>query len=162
LEFFRFDCDLSSSVAKLLIPRLYDNNLMTDVLTGEQRKFNMSRIRGKNTRPELKIRRMLFSKGIRGYRIHYGMQGQPDIVFVKKKIAIFIDGCFWHKCPVCFQEPETQKEFWAKKIQSNVKRDEKVNELLKNDGWEVIRFWEHDIRKKPDKVVKKISEILGK
>jgi DNA mismatch endonuclease (patch repair protein) len=135
---------------------------MTDVLTQEQRKYNMSRIKGKNTGPEVKLRKMLFAKGIRGYRIHYNLPGKPDIVFIKKKIAIFIDGCFWHKCPVCFQEPATRKEFWMKKIQSNVKRDEKVNELLKNDGWNVIRFWEHDVRKKPDEIVKKISEILEK
>ena len=135
---------------------------MTDVLTQEQRKFNMSRIRGKDTGPEVKLRKLLFANGFRGYRIHYNLPGKPDIVFVKKKIAIFVDGCFWHKCPVCFQEPATRKEFWMKKIQSNVKRDEKVNELLKNDEWNVIRFWEHDVRKKPDEIVKKISEILEK
>ena len=133
---------------------------MSDVLTQEQRKYNMSRIKGKNTGPEVKLRKMLFAKGIRGYRIHYDLLGKPDIVFVKKKIVIFIDGCFWHKCPVCFQEPETRKEFWMKKIQSNVERDIRVNELLQIEGWKILRFWEHDMRKKPDEIVLKISEIL--
>jgi len=133
---------------------------MTDVLTQEQRKYNMSRIRAKNTGPEVKLRKLLTAYGIRGYRIHYNLPGKPDIVFTKKKIAIFIDGCFWHKCPVCFQEPETRKEFWMKKIQSNVDRDTKVNEQLKNDGWMVIRIWEHEIQKKPDTAIKKISDLL--
>ncbi|MFA6364309.1 very short patch repair endonuclease [Methanoregula sp.] len=134
---------------------------MTDVLTREQRTFNMSKIRGKNTGPEVKLRKLLWSQGIRGYRIHYNLPGKPDIVFTKKKIAIFIDGCFWHKCPVCFQVPETRKEFWMKKIYSNVERDKKVNEQLKVEGWTVMRFWEHDIRKKPDNVIKKIKKKMS-
>ena len=135
---------------------------MTDVLTPEQRKFNMSRIHGKNTGPEIKLRKLLFSNNIRGYRVHYNLPGKPDIVFIKKKIAIFIDGCFWHKCPVCFQEPETRKEFWMKKIQSNIDRDKKINKQLKDDGWTVLRFWEHDVRKKPYVIVQKISEMIKK
>jgi len=132
---------------------------MTDVLTPAQRKLNMSRIRAKNTGPEVKLRKLLYAEGIR-YRIHYQLPGKPDIVFTKKKIAVFIDGCFWHKCPVCFQEPETRKEFWMKKIQSNVNRDEKVNEQLQSEGWTIIRIWEHEVRKKPEDAVKRISDAL--
>lgn len=135
---------------------------MTDVLTPAQRKLNMSRIRTKNTGPETKIRKMLSAGSIRGYRLHYNLIGKPDIVFTKKKIAIFIDGCFWHRCPVDFQEPETRKEFWMKKILSNVERDKKVNKKLKDDGWTVLRFWEHEVRKNPDNVVKKITDTLEK
>ena len=133
---------------------------MTDVLTPDQRKLNMSRVRGKNTGPEIKLRKLLWSRGIRGYRIHHNLLGKPDIVFTKKRVAIFIDGCFWHKCPVCFQEPETRKEFWMKKIQSNIDRDAKVDEQLKNNGWTVIRIWEHEIRKEPEKAIKKIIALL--
>ena len=133
---------------------------MTDVLTPEQRSYNMSQIRGKDTRPEVRLRKLLWSEGIRGYRIHYRLFGKPDIVFTKKKIAIFIDGCFWHKCPVCYQEPETRKDFWIKKIQSNIDRDKKVDETLKNDGWTVIRIWEHEIRKDPENAVRKITALL--
>lgn len=136
--------------------------VMADVLTPEQRAYNMSMIRGKNTGPEVKLRKMLWTEGIRGYRIHYNLPGKPDITFTKKKIAIFIDGCFWHKCPICFQEPETRKEFWMEKIQSNVGRDKKINEQLKNDGWTVIRIWEHEIRKEPENAVKKITDSLEK
>ena len=133
---------------------------MVDVLTKDQRKLNMSRIQAKNTKPEVKVRKLLFANGIRGYRIHYDLPGKPDIVFTKQKIAIFIDGCFWHKCPLDFQEPETRKEFWMKKIQSNIERDRKVNEQLKSDGWMVIRIWEHEIKKEPENTVKKIISIL--
>jgi len=135
---------------------------MADVLTPEQRTYNMSKIRGKNTGPEIKLRKMLWSEGIRGYRIHYKLPGKPDIVFTKKKIAIFIDGCFWHKCPACFQEPETRKEFWMKKIQSNVDRDKKVNEQLQAEGWTIIRIWEHEIRKEPETILSKIMFLLDR
>ena len=133
---------------------------MTDVLTPAQRKQNMSRIRGKNTGPEIKLRKKLWSQDVRGYRIHCNLPGKPDIVFTKKKIAIFIDGCFWHKCPYCFQEPETRNEFWMKKIGTNVERDLKNTRQLQEDGWTVLRFWEHEIRKTPDNVVEKILQYL--
>ncbi|MBN1195332.1 MAG: very short patch repair endonuclease [Methanomicrobiaceae archaeon] len=133
---------------------------MVDVLTKEQRKYNMSRIRGKDTSPELKIRKMLYTRGIQGYRVHYKLPGKPDIVFIKKRIAIFIDGCFWHKCPECFQEPQTRKEFWMNKIDANVKRDHDVNQKLETDGWKVLRFWEHRVRKDPESVVAEIVRIL--
>jgi len=135
---------------------------MADVLTPDQRKYNMSRIKAKNTGPEAKIRKMLSAENIRGYRLHYNLPGKPDMVFIKKRIAIFIDGCFWHKCPVDFQEPETRKEFWMKKIQSNVDRDKKVNAQLKEDGWTVLRFWEHEVRRNSDDVVRRIAETLEK
>ncbi len=133
---------------------------MADVLTPDQRKHNMSRIRAKNTGPEVRLRKRLYAAGVRGYRIHYNLPGKPDIVFTKKRIIIFIDGCFWHKCPVCFQEPETRKEFWLKKIQSNIDRDKRVNEQLEKDGWKIIRIWEHEIRKEPEAAVKRIVAHL--
>jgi len=132
-----------------------------DVLSEDQRKLNMSRIRGKNTSPEIKIRKILWSQGIRGYRIHYNLPGKPDIVFTRQKVVIFIDGCFWHKCPICFQEPETRREFWMKKINSNVERDKKTTYHLEKEGWRVMRFWEHDVRKNPDKIVSTIIEYLN-
>lgn len=133
---------------------------MTDVLTPDQRKLNMSRIRGKDTSPELIIRKLLYSTGIRGYRIHYKLPGKPDIVFTKKRLVIFIDGCFWHKCPIDFKEPETRKEFWMNKINSNVIRDQTVQNLLKSSGWTVIRIWEHEVKKNPREVVEKITNAL--
>jgi DNA mismatch endonuclease (patch repair protein) len=120
----------------------------------------MSQIKGKNTKPELEIRKLLFSKGIRGYRISSDLIGKPDIIFPKYKIAIFIDGCFWHKCMKCFKEPQTNKQFWKNKIDSNVNRDKKINKELTDDGWTVIRFWEHEIKKNIDKCVNNIIQEL--
>lgn len=135
---------------------------MTDVLTPDQRKLVMSRIRGKDTGPELKIRKLLFAKGFRGYRIHYDLPGKPDIVFTRQKVVIFIDGCFWHKCPKCFREPETRKDFWMNKINSNVGRDQKNNQILKEMGWKVIRIWEHEVRKDPEGVADRIIRELNR
>lgn len=113
----------------------------------------MSMIKGRDTKPEVFLRKLLSEKGIRGYRLYYNLLGKPDIVFPKNRIAIFIDGCFWHKCPKCFIKPETNRKFWNKKIDSNVKRDEIVNTELKEEGWEVIRIWEHEL--KNQKLVKR-------
>lgn len=126
---------------------------MTDVLTKEQRSYNMSMIRGKNTKPEIALRKLLFASGLRGYRLHYRLPGKPDIVFPKGKTAVFIDGCFWHKCPRCFMEPGTNREFWKKKIESNVKRDKIVNAELRKKEWKVLRIWEHEMRN--EKIIKR-------
>lgn len=135
---------------------------MVDVLTKEQRSYNMSQIKGKNTKTELLLRKCLSSDGIKGYRIHSRLLGKPDIVFTKYKLAVFIDGCFWHKCPKCFIQPENNKKFWENKIEGNMKRDKKINKSLKREGWHVIRIWEHLLRKTPNKAYKKVLRILEK
>lgn len=135
---------------------------MVDVHTRKQRSFNMSRIKGKNTKTELLLRKRLSSSGIRGYRIHSKLLGKPDIVFTKYKLVIFIDGCFWHKCPKCFIKPEKNKRFWMQKINGNVKRDKEVNKLLRKEGWTVIRIWEHLLRKNPDNCYKRVFKELKK
>lgn len=122
----------------------------------------MSRIRGKNTSPELKLRKMLWESGIRGYRVHYKLPGKPDIVFTRKKVVVFVDGCFWHKCPVCFRPPETNAEFWNEKLQKNVERDLKVTKELEDLGWTVLRFWEHEVKKTPEDVVARILLALNR
>ena len=129
---------------------------MTDVHTKEQRSYNMSLIKGKDTKPEISLRKLLFAKGIRGYRVHYKLPGKPDIVFPGKKIAVFIDGCFWHKCPQCFVKPQTNKRFWKEKIDSNVERGKIVNKQLKKMGWKIVRIWEHEVRKNLNKSYLKI------
>lgn len=133
---------------------------MADVLTKKQRSYCMSQIRSRNTQPEIILRKAISSEGIRGYRLNYKLLGKPDIVFPKRKIAIFIDGCFWHKCPVCFIRPETNRRFWNKKIVSNVKRDKIVNAELKRKGWKIIRIWEHEIEKQK-LIKKKIIDKIG-
>lgn len=129
---------------------------MVDVHTKEQRSYNMSRIRSKNTVPELTIRKLLFGRGCRNYRVNTKLTGKPDIVFPSAKVAIFIDGCFWHKCRKCFVRPKTDSKHWQQKISRNVKRDVHVNAILKKEKWEVLRFWEHGVKKNPEKIVDKI------
>lgn len=133
---------------------------MPDVLTKEQRSYNMSRIRSKDTGAELRLRSMLRERGLRNYRIYYDLPGKPDIVFTKMKLVIFVDGCFWHKCPIDFVMPATRTEFWMKKIESNIRRDKETDEMLRKEGWSVLRFWEHQIRKEPEKVIAVIKKHL--
>lgn len=134
---------------------------MADVLTKKQRSFNMSRIKGRNTSLELKMRNLIYKKGLRGYRLHPNFVGHPDLIFSKRKIAIFFDGCFWHKCPKCFIKPMTRKMFWKKKIGSNIKRDRVVNKQLQEMGWKVLRFWEHDIESNSENIVDRIAKSFA-
>ena len=125
---------------------------MTDVLTKKQRSRCMSKIRPRNTKPELLLRKKLWSIGLR-YRLKSELIGKPDIVFISKKIAIFIDGCFWHGCPEHYSRPKSNIDFWSEKIRKNIKRDKYVNDVLKSQGWLVLRFWEHEIIQRIDECV---------
>ncbi len=121
----------------------------------------MSRIRSANTQPELTVRKWLASKGYR-FKIHYPVTGKPDIAFPKKKIAVFIHGCFWHghNCKY-FIIPKTNRNFWLKKIFANKKRDLKVSRQLRKNGWKVIKIWEHEIEQKPDKIFTNLKTKLS-
>lgn len=127
----------------------------TDVMTPAQRSRCMSRIRGKNTKPELALRKALWAKGLR-YRIHYNLPGRPDIVFPGKRVAVFVDGCFWHGCPEHGVHPKTNASFWKQKIAGNIERDSRVTSELKSLGWVVLRFWEHEVNDNIDRVVVRI------
>jgi DNA mismatch endonuclease (patch repair protein) len=102
----------------------------------------MSKIRAKNTKPEILVRQYLYSKGFR-YRIHGKLPGKPDIVFGKKKLAVFVHGCFWHRhgCHLTYT-PKSNQEFWQKKFQNNIDRDMKVKDLLSELGWDMHELWE--------------------
>lgn len=114
-----------------------------DVHSKKIRSYNMSRILSKNTNPEILLRSYLRDKGITGYRIHYPVTGKPDVAFPSKKIAIFVNGCFWHghKCK-SNHLPKSNIKFWTDKITENKKRDSKVSAKLKLLGWKVITIWE--------------------
>jgi len=135
--------------------------VMADVLTKAQRSYNMSRIRGKNTGPETTIRHGLRLEGLRNYRVNSGLLGRPDIVFPKRRLAVFVDGCFWHGCPAHYHPPATRSKFWAEKIERNISRDKIVEKTLKQDGWQVLRVWEHDVRDNPSRVVDSIRSRLA-
>ncbi|MBN9534703.1 MAG: very short patch repair endonuclease [Alphaproteobacteria bacterium] len=130
-----------------------------DVLTPSQRSYNMARIPGKNTVPELALRRALWGEGLR-FRVHYRLPGRPDIVFPRHKVAVFVDGCFWHRCPLHSSAPKINSAFWEKKISGNCARDAKVNDTLRLMGWKVVRFWEHEIKRELPKAVRKVSRTL--
>lgn len=120
---------------------------------GALRSANMSRIRGTNTRPELILRKALWKEGLR-YRLHSKIEGiRPDIVFKSRKLAVFIDGCFWHGCPLHYVRPRSKSEFWANKLRSNTARDRAQTARLIEKGWTVLRFWEHEVEDRLDQVV---------
>ncbi|MFA6126372.1 MAG: DNA mismatch endonuclease Vsr [Bacteroidales bacterium] len=123
---------------------------MMDVFTQEKRSEVMSRIRGKNTKPELIVRKFLFAKGFR-YRIHQkGLPGQPDIVLKKYRTVILIHGCFWHGHENCklFVIPKTRTLWWIDKISRNKLKDETKANELKNLGWKVLVVWECALKQK--------------
>lgn len=134
-----------------------------DVLTLEQRRLNMSRIKGRDTRPELVLRRVLHADGLR-YRLHVkSLPGRPDLVFPKHKVATFVHGCFWHghDCRL-FKLPMTNRRFWKKKIGGNRKRDEKQVAHLKSDGWRILTIWEC-VFKGPERLpVSKVKELCSR
>ena len=116
---------------------------MVDVLTTEQRRLNMSRVRGRDTKPEMIVRRGLHARGLR-FRLHCkDLPGQPDLVFPKYRTAVFVHGCFWHAhdCPM-FKWPQTREEFWREKISKNLERDKRTISRLKDQGWRVLTVWE--------------------
>ena len=130
---------------------------MPDKFSKEIRSKNMRAVKSKNTKPELTLRSALWNRGWR-YNIHVkDITGKPDIVFRKYKLLIFVDGCFWHKCPRCFKLPKSNVEFWDEKLRKNVERDEKYNEILENEGYTILRFWEHEIKEETNSVVGKIE-----
>lgn len=116
---------------------------MVDVLTPEQRRLNMSRVKGRNTRPEMLLRRGLHARGFR-FRLHSKeLPGRPDLVFPKHRACVFVHGCFWHGHTCALSKmPSTRKEFWENKISGNRARDQKVAQALFDSGWKVLIVWE--------------------
>jgi len=111
-----------------------------------------------NISTETALLRILRKKKITGWRRNYKkITGTPDFAFPKLKIAVFVDGCFWHGCPKCVLTPKTNRYFWKNKIGQNKKRDQRVNKELRKKKWRVLRFWEHQIKKGIDKVASKIE-----
>lgn len=129
---------------------------MPDNLTKNQRSYCMSRIRSKWTAQERKIHNYLKGNKIK-HKMHPNITGCPDILLTKNKTVVFLDGCFWHKCPKCFKEPKTRMQYWTSKIENNVKRDKKNKDNLKKEGYNVLKLWEHEIKKDVNHCIKKIT-----
>lgn len=123
---------------------------MTDVHNTETRSYNMSQIKGKDTKPEEIVRKYLFSKGFRYRKNVSNLPGKPDIVLPKYKICIFVNGCFWHKHEGCkyFVWPKNNAEFWKEKIEKNTARDTQNFAKLESEGWRVLIIWECQLKAK--------------
>lgn len=121
---------------------------MTDNLTPEERRKTMRAVKGKGTGLERRLFGMLAGMRLRGWKRNVDrLPGKPDVVFPERRIAIFVDGCFWHGCPICERKlPETNRSYWERKISGNVERDKRNMQALVDDGWQVIRIWGHEMR----------------
>ena len=116
--------------------------------------------KGRDTSPELAVRRLLHAAGLR-YRVNYrplpGLRRTADVVFTRKKIAVFIDGCFWHSCPIHATSPKTNSSYWLSKLEANSARDADTNAQLQAAGWAVFRYWEHE---SSDAVAREVTEAV--
>jgi DNA mismatch endonuclease (patch repair protein) len=134
---------------------------MPDVHTKEQRSFNMSRIKGKDTKPEMLVRKYLHAQGFR-YKLHdKTLPGKPDLVLPKYKTVLFVHGCFWHGHTNCryFKIPQTRTEWWTEKINKNIANDLNAIKMLKKEGWKIITLWECDL--KSDKINNTLTDTLS-
>lgn len=132
---------------------------MGDRLTKEQRSFNMSRIRSKDTAPELKLRSALHARGLRFRKHVSGLPGKPDIAFPGIRVAVFVDGDFWHGYR--FHELRLRlSPYWEMRIQRNIERDVLHRALLRSEGWSVIRVWEHQVNQDLDAVANRLEHLI--
>jgi DNA mismatch endonuclease, patch repair protein len=129
-------------------------------LVGLSRSEQMARIRGKHTRPEVRLRKALWAAGLR-YRLHARTPvGRPDIVLKRRRVAVFIDGCFWHGCPRHYVRPRSRTAFWAAKLLDNFERDHRQTLQLEREGWHVCRVWEHEVFEALPVVVRRIVALV--
>ncbi|GEM90068.1 very short patch repair endonuclease [Oceanithermus desulfurans] len=133
---------------------------MPDNLTPEQRSYCMSRNKGKDTKLEMRVRSELHKRGYRFRKHVKELPGKPDVVFTKAKVAVFIDGDFWHGYRFPAWEHKVS-DFWKQKINKNRERDRRNHRKLRRMGWKVLRIWEHDVRHDIDKVVDKIVQLVN-
>ncbi len=132
---------------------------MPDNLTAAQRSYCMSRIKGKDTGLEIRVRSALHKKGLRFRKHVKSLPGRPDVAFIKSKVAVFIDGDFWHGYRFPFWKQKIS-EFWVKKICGNRARDRKNHQILRRMGWSVIRLWQHQLEKNFDSSVQRIISAV--
>lgn len=132
-----------------------------DTVSREVRSRTMRAIKGEDTSLEMIFRRALWSAGIRGWRLHNrSLPGKPDLVFSSTRIVVFIDSCFWHGCPAHLRMPKSNLDYWEAKIARNKTRDIATTKVLRKDGWQVLRFWEHELRGDLDRCISKVKHSL--
>lgn len=123
---------------------------------------SMKSNRGKDTSPERIIRSALWTRGLRGYRLHWkGAPGRPDIAFPRHRLAVFVNGCYWHRCIYCnLSIPKTHEDFWKRKFELNIARDKRKKEELEKSGWRVLTLWECEIKKDLDSCIRRVKNEL--
>ena len=135
-----------------------------DFLTKKQRSVRMAAIKDRGNRTtELRILELFRQEGIHGWRRHWNLEGKPDFVFPRERLAVFVDGCFWHGCPHHFKRPRSRRAFWNAKVARNKARDLQVNRRLREKGWTVIRIWEHSLTRKAQALaLVRIRRVIGR
>ncbi len=122
----------------------------------------MGLVRSMNTRPEVVLRRALWKAELRGWRLTPPrVPGRPDLAFIGRRIAIFVDGCFWHGCAICYRRPKSNRTYWDKKLRRNIERDDVVAMELQAAGWTCIRLWEHEVRDDLVECVRRVKEAVA-
>ena len=119
---------------------------MPDDMTKRQRRKTMSRIRSRWTKQEIAVHETLSSIGV-VHEMHPNIQGKPDLIIPGQNLAVYLHGCFWHKCPECFRAPKTNQDYWIPKLERNAQRDAENLIKLRESGWDVVVIWEHEIKK---------------
>lgn len=133
---------------------------MPDVFSKAKRSAVMARIRGRgNKDTELALAKLFRSEGVKGWRRHLPLLGKPDFAFRGDRTVVFVDGGFWHGCPACYQRPASNREFWDEKLARNRRRDRVVGRSLRALGWNVVRIWEHELRK-PGRLLVRLRRLV--
>lgn len=134
---------------------------MTDIVDAKTRSRMMAAVRGRDTGPELLLRQLLREAGLRGYRLHRkDIPGRPDVAWIGRRVAVFVDGAFWHGHPSAFTQGKSGK-FWDDKIAANVQRDRQNDERLRETGWVVVRIWDFEVERDPVECVKRVRGALA-
>jgi DNA mismatch endonuclease, patch repair protein len=134
---------------------------MADIFSKKKRSQVMAAIRSKgNKDTELKLASILRTNGIKGWRRSQRLPGSPDFVFRRERLAVFVDGCFWHACPKHGRTPDGNRSFWLRKLNRNKQRDQRVSRQLRRAGWRVLRFWAHDLSNS-EAVVRRLASVLS-
>lgn len=139
-----------------------ENGCMADHLSRAGRSRNMAAIRSQDTKPELAMRAGLRLAGATGYRLHRkDLPGRPDIAFIRWRVAVFVDGVFWHGHPDHWNPDRAASDYWRQKIARNITRDRTADEALSESGWEVVRIWDEDVKRDLDGCVQRVLGVLS-
>ena len=135
-----------------------------DRISQASRSRNMSKIRSRgNLTTEKRFRAQLVRARISGWQLQSSLlPGRPDFLFPKQRIAVFVDGCFWHGCPRCGHRPKSNRRYWTPKLTHNRERDIKVSREIRTHGWHVLRIWEHEIRMNPSRAISRLQLLIRK